>query len=266
MLEKTAVLRPYDLALLPADTIARLGAAAKPAILEIAGRDSLAAARLAVTEGGYDVVWPTVAYAGTEYGDARGPSANVRVLRSLVEEKGAEVLPAVALADPALWHLLCGRYLAASFRRFGFFTPCVGCHLYFHALRLPLARAANCRAVVAGERESHAGAVKVNQISVALDAYVALARRFDVDLVLPLRHVSEDGYIAQAAGAAWPSENDPRCVLAGNYRDARGAAIFDAAAVRRYLDEFALPVATGAVEAYLAGRPPDYETLATGLW
>jgi hypothetical protein len=70
---------------------------------------------------------------------------------------------------------------------FGFFSPCVGCHLYFHAIRIPLAKKLNCSLVIAGEKESHNGKIKVNQIGAALDSYTLFSKQFGIELFLPLR-------------------------------------------------------------------------------
>ena len=49
--------------------------------------------------------------------------------------------------------------------RYQFFTPCIGCHFYLHASRIPLSLLLGRIPVVAGERETHDGAIKVNQTS-----------------------------------------------------------------------------------------------------
>jgi hypothetical protein len=124
-----------------------------------------------------------------------------------------------------------------------------------------------CRVVVAGERESHGGLVKLNQIPTALDAYVGLLSRFDVELSLPLRYVSSGAEIEEIVGTGRrESEGQLGCVLSQNYRDADGAVPYDEDAVRRFLDEFALPLAERAANAYLAGERPDYEALARGVF
>ncbi|MCF8037391.1 MAG: hypothetical protein K9K62_11005, partial [Desulfobacteraceae bacterium] len=49
----------------------------------------------------------------------------------------------------------------------GHYTPCTGCHLYLHAVRIPLARMLGNVPIIGGERESHSGKVKVNQCAPA---------------------------------------------------------------------------------------------------
>jgi hypothetical protein len=255
--------------MLPEETRARLRAAASPALVEIAGRDSIAAALRAAAERGHDLYLPTIAYAGAEYGDWRLPFAHVDFLAARLAAAGAatEVLPPVLAGAPELWHVLCGRYAAELQRRFGFYTPCLGCHVYVHALRIPLATVTACRTVIAGERESHDGVVKLNQVAVALDAYVEFAARFGVELELPLRHTASAREIEKLVGAEWNGvDAQLACLLSDNYRDAAGGVEYDPAAIRRFFDEFALPVAERAVNAFLKGERPDYAEIGRALW
>ena len=267
LIDKPELATAFPAWMLPAETVERLRAAANAAVVEIAGRDSLAAA-VRAAEADHDLFLPTVAYTGTEFGEWRLPFQKIEYLRERLRGVGAdvEVLAPVVMGAPELWRLLCGRYVLAQYRRFGFYTPCIGCHVYLHALRVPLAKMTGCRVVVAGERESHGGVVKLNQIPTALDAYVELLAGFDVELSLPLRHVSSGAEIEEIVGTdRRESEGQLGCVLSQNYRDADGAVPYDEEAVRRFLDEFALPLAERAVNAYLDGERPDYEKLGRDL-
>lgn len=269
LLNKPEIVSSFPAWMLADETRERLRDAARPAIVEIAGRDSVAAALRAAAERSHDFYLPTIAYTGTEFGDWSTPFEKVAFLAERLAASGAEVgvLPPVLLGAPELWRILCGRYVSALYRRFGFYTPCLGCHVYLHAVRIPLAKATGCRVVVAGERERHDGRVKLNQIAAALNAYVELAARFDVELALPLRRVSSGREVEDVVGSGSPdTEAQLSCVLSENYRDAEGGVAYDAGAVRSFLYDFALPAAERAVEAYVAGREPHYTELARELW
>jgi hypothetical protein len=159
LINKPELVTAFPAWMLPTETVERLRAAAKPAIIEIAGRDSLAAALRAAADADHDLFLPTIAYTGTEFGDWRLPFEKVEYLRGRFRAVKAdvEVLEPVVMGAPELWRLLCGRYVLAQYQRFDFYTPCIGCHVYLHAVRVPLAKATGCRVVVAGERESHGG-------------------------------------------------------------------------------------------------------------
>lgn len=268
LLDRPELVASFPAWMLPAESVERLRAAAHAAVVEIAGRDSLAAAARAAKDG-YDLFLPAVAYTGTEFGDWRLPFENIEYLRRRLKAAGvgAEILEPAVIGAPELWRLLCGRYITVLYRRFGFYTPCLGCHVYLHAVRIPLAKITGCRTIISGERESHGGVVKLNQIPAALDAYAELVRRFGLDLKMPLRRVSSEAEIDDLVGGKGRGgEGQLECVLSKNYRDVDGAVAYDEDAVRRFLSEFALPLAQRAVNTYLGGGRPDFEGLARGFF
>jgi len=266
--DKPEIVSPIPEWMLPADTVDALQTSDRPAIVEVAGRDSIAAAVRAVDELPLDTVLPTIAYTGTEFGDWRIPFEKAEFLKKLLAEKrpGVTVYGPVVLGAPGLWRALNGRYVSTLSERYGFYSPCFCCYVYSHALHIPLANMTRCNIGVAGERESHDGRVKLNQISAALDAYVDLLARFGVELMLPLRHVASGAEIEELVGGDWEEETGQLgCVLSGNYRDTSGGVSYVEDAVRRFLDEFAVPVAERFLTAYLAGETPDYSKLAEGI-
>ncbi|HEY49430.1 MAG TPA: hypothetical protein G4O13_05225 [Dehalococcoidia bacterium] len=243
--------------MLPATTIERLRNTEGVAIAEIAGRDSVAAALAAVERHPIRAVLPTIAYTGTEYGDWGIPLEKSRYLAQRLGESGIEVTGPVLLGAPRFWWLLCGRHISSLIRRFSFYTPCLGCHLYLHALRIPLARLVGAGFVIGGSRESHDGRIKVNQTATALDAYVKFVREFGIELLLPLRHMGTGEEIERIVGRNWDEGGEQlQCVLSGNYRDTDGAVVIDEGDVQCFFDEFALPLAEEIVRDYLAGRSP----------
>jgi hypothetical protein len=149
------------------------------------------------------------------------------------------------------------------FSRFGFSTPCLGCHLYLHALRIPLARLIGAPYVIAGEREQHDGRIKVNQVASALDVYIAFARQFVVELLLPLRNIHAGEEIERIIGQEWKEGGGQlECVLSKNYQDSHGSVAYDEAALQRFFEEFAFPIAETVVRAYLEGKEPNYDVLS----
>jgi len=71
------------------------------AIVEIAGRDSVAAAVAAVRDHGFREIVPTIAFTGTETGDRQAPMRAVGLLGALLEGR-AKVHDPLAVSDPAL--------------------------------------------------------------------------------------------------------------------------------------------------------------------
>lgn len=244
--------------LFPRELEEALRASEGTAIAEIAGRDSIAACLAGVDEYPVKTVLPTIAYTGTEFGDWRVPLEKARRLGRILGARGIRVVSPVWVGSPRFWWSLSGRPISQTLSRFGFYTPCLGCHLYLHALRIPLARRIGAPYVISGARERHDERVKLNQVREALDAYVGFAREFDVQLLLPLRHVGDSGRVSEILGEAWgEGEEQLECVLSGNYEDPAGRVAYDPERVRRFFAEFAVPLAKRAVEAYLSGESLD---------
>lgn len=249
--------------LLPSATIETLKKTEGVALAEIAGRDSVAAVLAAVEKHPIKSVLPTIAYTGTEFGDWERLLATSRFVAERLREDGITVFDPVFLGSPRFWWLLCGRYISTLFQRFGFYTPCLGCHLYLHALRIPLASIIKASYIIAGEREQHDGRIKVNQVASALDAYRSFVAGFDVELILPLRHINAGEEIERIIGQEWKEGGGQlECVLSKNYQDIDGSVTCDEAVISRFFEEFALPLAEGVVRAYLEGESPDFDTLA----
>jgi hypothetical protein len=155
--------------------------------------------------------------------------------------------------------------MGALNKRFGFYTPCVGCHLYLHAARIPLALALEAP-IIAGERELHDGAVKVNQTATALNCYQDLAAHFEVPLHLPLRHIDQGKEIEMLLGFDWKQDDEQLgCVLSGNYRDFQNRVSITDEALQAYLREFAFPFALKTLELYRRGKVPNHLKLALDI-
>lgn len=223
------------------------------AVGEIAGRDSIAAVFEAAKRRKLQALLPTVAYTGTEFGDWEALFGKIERLAESLEGQGIKVFRPVVLGSPRWWRHLCGRYVPSLFARFGFYSPCVGCHLYLHALRIPLALRIGCRMIIGGERESHQGSIKINQTAAALDAYTTFVRSFGVELLLPVRKINSDDAIAAILGKQWREADEQLgCVLSKNYRDEHGMVHCREDALTRFFSEYAVAEAERLVREAVA--------------
>ncbi len=231
------------------------------AMVEIAGRDSVAAAVKAVQDEGFAELLPTYVYTGTEQGD--WTTVTDAVARLTDRLPGVRIHPLLAMGSPRFWQAMNGRFMSRLIEHFGFFSPCIGCHLYLHSVRLPLAASLGRVPIIAGERESHDGAVKINQLGEALSQYTALAGEFGVRLLFPLQHIPEGFRIRELLGFEWEEGQEQLgCVLSGNYRHADGSVIWRGEQVTRYLETFAVPVSRDIVKTYLRGDIPAHLKIA----
>lgn len=248
--------------LLPSEAIHKYRAMSRLAIVEIAGRDSAAAAVKSVEEGSISDILPTYAYTGTEYGAWLSVEEAVKRLSKRLSEVRVHKL--VVLGSPGFWQALNGRFITELVARYGFYVPCVGCHLYLHSVRIPLALMLGNVPIISGERERHNGNIKVNQISEALELYQSMTKEFGVQLTLPLRLIEKGDRIGHILGFEWPGGKEQLgCVLSGNYRQLDGSVDTPAMQVKKYLEEFALPCTREIIKSYVAGRVPNHLEIAT---
>lgn len=252
----------YNGKVIPKPITDGIKSADKPAIGEIAGPDSIAAIIKAVDDEDIDGILPVVAVTGTEYGSPNFIDKNLGVLKDKIKEiNGGTVFEHVLLHDPNLWWALNGRFTQKLIERYGFYSPCLGCHLYVHAIRIPLAIKLGIKHIISGERSSHGGRVKINQLPVALDSYEKLISRWGIRLILPLRNLDDGSEITKLTGGLCKKEDQFKCVFSDNYRDVDGSVIVDAAAVSSFYSEFGLPVTIKIVEKLLENPDVNPEEL-----
>jgi hypothetical protein len=238
------------------------------AIVEIAGRDSVAAAVAAVREQGFRTLIPTLASTGTETGDRDAPMRAIAALRALLGDT-ADVLEPVALSNTALWSAMNARPAAEIQHRFGVYSPCMACHLYLHLLRVPLAWERGNAPIVAGERETHDGRIKLSQTPQSIAATERVLAHAGVRLLEPVRHMS-GAEIAALVDDGWvQGSGQLGCLLSGNYMNFDGSVTYDEAGYARYLAEYFEPVGLAVIDAWRAERngapATDFNALVRGV-
>lgn len=247
--------------LLSSDKIDAYRAMSSLAIVEIAGRDSVAAAVKCIEEEDFTDLIPTYVYTGTEHGPWESVGKAVGRLKERLPT--VRIHDLVVLGSPAFWQALNGRFIDELNSRHGFYTPCVGCHVYLHSARIPLALTLGKVPIVSGEREWHDSAAKINQAGQALNAYEEIARHFGARLLLPLRQIAEGKRIAEILGFEWQEGKEQLgCVLSRNYERLDGSVHASASQVQTYLEEFALPCAKDIIESYKKGHIPNHLKIA----
>lgn len=223
------------------------------AIVEIAGRDSIAAAVAAARDFGFREIVPTIAFTGTETGDRQAPMRAVSVLKGLLGER-VHIHEPLALSDPALWSAMNARPAAEIQHRFGVYSPCLACHLYLHLLRVPLAWSHDNAPIVAGERDTHDGRIKLSQTPESIAATGRVLAHAGIRLLEPVRTM-DGGQVAELVGDLWDDRDEQLgCQLSGNYANFDGTVTYDEAGYSRYLAEYFEPVGRAVVDAWRAER------------
>jgi len=248
--------------MLSKDEINRYRKLERLAIVEMAGRDSVAAAIKGIEEYEFSDLLPTYVYTGTEFGNWQSVINAIERLKQKLP-KEIRVHDLLVFGSPGFWQALNGRYASDLMNKYGFYTPCIGCHLYLHTTRIPLAVLLGNRPIIAGERENHDGSIKINQISKALDSYEDLAGRLKISLLMPLRQRKDGSQIEKIIGSDWKQDKDqPGCVLSGNYRDPQGNNMIKKQDAVNLLDNFLVPCAEKIIGVYLEGSVPDHKEIA----
>jgi hypothetical protein len=231
------------------------------AIVEIAGRDSVAAAVKSVEEQGFSDLLPVYVYTGTEFGEwAHVEQAVDRLSRRLPD---IVVHPILVMGSPKFWRAINGRFIGDLVKRHGFYSPCPGCHLYLHAARMPLAIKLGKKPIISGERESHTGMIKINQTTAALDFYLDFAAHFGIRLLFPVRHIASGDEIERIVQIPWKRGKEQlNCGLSENYHMIDGQTTASPADVRSFFEKFAGPTSKAIIAAYVSGYVPDHNAIA----
>ena len=228
-------------------------------VAEFSGRDSVAAIIKAFQDDRATHILPVMSFAGTEYGDVSSLIENYEKLKKHVHANyPSKVLyNLLHFSLPDIWHIMNGRFATEVINLYGFYNPCIGCHLYFHGTKVFFSRHFS-NIIITGERESHDGKIKVNQLKKTLDVYKEIFEEFDITLWSPLAEISSGQIIQDLIPWTWEEGKDhPNCVLSGNYRDINGKARFDEEDLDRYLELYIKPVGRALIRYNLGQMEKD---------
>ena len=211
---------------------------------EFAGRDSVAAILKALESESVRTILPVASFSPTEYGNFESLEHNYMHMLERVERLyGNEktILPLLYHSNPDLWSVINGRYVDFLNKKFGFYTPCIGCHAYLHLLRIPLSLKLG-KKIISGERESHDGRIKVNQTAESLDTYKRIAEYFGSEILMPIRYINDGNEVEELIGWEWDEgKGHQSCVFSGNYSCPNGTVDYMKKNTIEYLEKFLYP-------------------------
>lgn len=222
-------------------------------IHEVAGRDSFAALKeiLKKISAEEAFVVLSLAVAPTEYGDVDTIGNTFNIFEKLLQKEKIQYALSVT-RDNSLWAALCGRNVSESFEKYGFYTPCISCHAYFHILRAFIALDIGARFIISGERVNHSGKIKINQTEKVLKAYEEILKPFGIEILHPVKDIEEEKELSELIGMDWEEEkNQMKCVFSGNYLTEEGESLIAEVELDNYLQDFLIPAGKKAINLYM---------------
>ncbi|BEP27934.1 hypothetical protein [Helicovermis profundi] len=208
---------------------------------EFSGRDSVGAILKAFESEDINYVLPIASFSGTEYGNFDEIYSNYEHLSKRVDKLYGDkkvLYPLLEYNREDIWSLMNGRFMTVLNKKYGFYSHCIGCHLYFHLIKINFAKSLSGK-IISGERESHDGRLKINQLGITLDAFKKVINKFDCELIMPIRNISDGDEVEKLIGWDWKEgEDHPKCVLSGNYRDKEGHALINKVKLELFLSEY----------------------------
>jgi len=235
---------------------------------EFAGRDSVAAILKALEDSSINNILPIASFAPTEYGSFEILESNYEKMIKRAKElygNRKTIYPLVYYSNFDLWSVINGRFVDSIIRKYSFYTPCIGCHAYFHLVRIPIALKLS-RKMISGERESHDKKIKINQIKESLNTYERIVKALNVELIMPIRYIENGGEIEKIIGWNWEEGKDHQaCAFSKNYTDPEGKVVFNKDKIEEYIDEYLYPVCITLGEMLIKEGEPAKEKMIQAL-
>lgn len=158
----------------------------------LAGRDSVAAILKTIRSREFSAIVPIIISIPTEYGDHCLRLETVKKLRKYSEEHfdqyNSIVTHPIIVNDAGLWGKInSGSNLLEIQKKYNAYTPCIGCHLYVHAIRCHLSKDLGIKHVISGDRKYHENIIKLNQLSNVLEIFQSFVQEtYGTILFFPL--------------------------------------------------------------------------------
>lgn len=186
-------------------------------IQEIAGRDSLASFTSFINQNpDFKTVVLSAAFSPTEYGNLNYLLEALYLAGEIAEKGGLGFYFSISKSIFA-WEKLVSKNVLSDSKKYGFYSPCIGCHFYLHLLRAVLAKESGIKTVVSGERFYHRGKIKVNQSPVVLNFYFEFFKKIDLQIVFPVANLDDEEEILRLLPKKWEEGKDQlTCYFTGS--------------------------------------------------
>ena len=207
-----------------------------------------------------DAFVPVLTYSGAEYGDWRGFEKYLKQVKAALEKRFKVYVPALLLAGaPDFFRSLNTACSEGVKRRFGVYSPCLGCRLYSLAVKVPLCRQLNAKIMVSGDVVQIDAEKTPACFYEDLRACSLLMKGFGLELwESAVSEPAADRILAEMGlKNKYDDSGGLRCVMqsscSSGYR-LNGSR----QKIRKYYEDFAIPAAAKILSRVFAGGVPDY--------
>ncbi|MDE0954743.1 MAG: hypothetical protein OR994_08700 [Candidatus Poseidoniales archaeon] len=222
-------------------------------LADFAGRDSIAACMQILKDEEIDTVIPVGDIVPSRYGDTDSYYRNWESLAQLIEKNhlNVELKPWFIIDGQKFWNTLNERYVENIMKKYGWFTPCIGCHFHFYAMRSVLVEILGFENTIlaSGEKRLHKnGKRKANQTDGAVKAYSKFSRDQGVDHRFPIHDFESENKIASLVGEMWgEGGSQMSCIHSGNDRE-NGTLKYSDEQISEMMTDYILPMGKRYVE------------------
>ena len=193
-------------------------------IVDVAGKDSYAALAKYLEENNSNEVIkiiPIVVKVPSEYGSHEVLQSSFEKFKNEISNTySVEFSETIFIEEPVLWHYLNGRFIAEYIKKYDFYSPCCGCHIYLHSIRAYIAKKLNIKTIISGERLSHGNKIKLNQLDTSIQCHSKILKEFGINHIQPVLNISDSLDIDKIVNK-FILANDLyhyKCVFSSNYR------------------------------------------------
>lgn len=227
-------------------------------LTDFAGRDSIAACIQILKEEEIDTIIPIGDIVPSRYGGTDSYSHNWNTLAKIVKNNyvGVDLKPWFIVDGQDFWKTLNQRYVQQITGKFGWFTPCIGCHFHFYAMRSVLVEILGHYSIIlaSGEKRLHKnGKRKANQTDAAVKSYGKFSHERGIDHRFPIHNFEFEEQISSLVGAEWKEGGSQMsCIHSGNDQDDNGQLKFTEEQISEMMSEYIIPMGTKYIELKMA--------------
>jgi hypothetical protein len=211
-------------------------------LAEIAGKDSIAAILKATQNCHITNLIGVGVLHRSFFGNEDEPIEHFKHISTRKSSLKIEKTEFLYLDVRNLFDQLIIRPMAIIQKNFHYYSPCPACHLFFHMMRIPVARKLKIKTFITGERNYHGERKKLNQLPEVLSLYKSLLKKEGIELVQPLKDIKQDNEIFDILGSKWISAKPFKCSFSRNYYDENGDISFNLQNILRAISQFYYPL------------------------